>query len=409
MNFPRNSKFLFVLLLSSGLAFAGACGEAEQNGEQQQNQQENDTNQDNGDNQNGNQSPDNDNGNNQNGNNDNGEECTAHDDCEDHEYCIDGNCGDPDVAPADPTPTCKDDDAPDRCEVGDYDSFDFGPATYIDELSIADEDCCVDFTGEDGPDNTLPTLVDTVGEDLGDINDDLAEGIEDGEIAIVLEHDGLEEFEDGAEYDINFLFAEEKPDDTATIDPASFDAGAHPHALLPDAEISDEGDDIYHLSAGPGSVVLSLDLGSLIDEIDDVALDLTISNAQLEAEIDASAGDISDGVVIQNGEIGGLLEFDDLLDAINEFAGDCDCLGNPDPLAQMDEDGLIDCDDDALDAADDQCDEDDICGELANYCPAFGAATIAADIDTTGDDTDNAFSTGLNFSGSATVIDGVAD
>lgn len=433
MKFSRTLTLLCVALLSFGLAGAVACGE-----DTTDNQQANDTAQNDGDDDNQNQdndaecSTDDDcdedevceDGDCVADEDDNGDddECTDNDDCEgDHEICDDGQCieGDPYVEPAPATASCEDSDAPARC-TEDYTTFDdWGPASYVDQLAIAGEDeCCVDFTGDGNPDNELAGIADTL-DDIDDINDQIQEGIDDGEISIVLEHDGLEDVQDGEEYDINFLFADDVDDGEATIDPASFEDGTHPHALIPDAEVTDDNGS-YVLDAGPGTVVLQLDAGALTDGAVDAELELDINNATIQADFEDT--DISEGVGLENGEIGGVLRFEDVFEAINEVAEECGCLGNPETLVEFDDgdaicnlsederDDLQEGYDDFEEACDDQGDEE-FCADLGQFCPGISVITAMglADVDTSGDGDADAFTAGITFEASAVEIVGVAD
>ena len=412
MIFRRSSTLFLVLLVSAGLTFV-ACGEDTAGTEQNQDQQNQD---------------------NDNGDNDD-VDCITEDDCGTDEICQGGECI---YAPgtdtglegglADPTPTCEDSDtwkdgaAPERCDVGDYDDFEFGPGSHISQLAIAGDDCCIDFTGDGQINNELDEIASLIGSFMGDdngddgeedgdaINDMIQESIDDGDLNLVLEHEGLDAIEAGQEFDINFLFATEVTPDGAMIDPASFDSGTHPHALLPNAEIVDE-DGMLRVNAGPGSVFLSLDIGGLTDDIDlDMEVDLTISNAIIEADLVASDSSIDGGVVLENGELGGLILFDELLAVVNDLAADCECLGNPDPL--FDEEGESECDfSDHEDGEGElMCtEEEELCDMLGEYCSYISIIENLTDVDTDGSGETDAFSAGIEFGTDATVILGVAD
>lgn len=431
MKLPSSLNFLLVLLLSSGLAFT-ACGEAEDpgddRGDQQQDQQQQDDQDDDG------CESDEDCDDGDVCNESTGEcfepectEATEDEDCADDEVCEDYSCvaapEDIYVEPAEETPTCG--DGPDRCNEDPAEFEDFGPASYVDHLEIADdpdEPCCIDFTGSgefsDDPnavDNQLPNLIGILEDEDTSVNDEIEAAIDAGEIAIVLEHEGLDaddldDLDDGGEYDnLNLLFAEDVPGEEATIEPASFEDGVHPHALLIEPSIT-EVDGTYQMTAGPGSVVLSLDLASLVAEIDgNVEIDLTISNAMMRADVVGT--DISGGVQLENGEIGGLVRFQDVVTALNEFGETCECLGEPEELLDEEDECVLEQEIRDEVADEERCTgsgEEQICAELAQFCGALGFATAFADIDTTGDDDEDAFSTGLRFEASATTIAGVA-
>ena len=377
MNLKQALKLLLVLMLSSGLAFTVACGDPETGGttNQENNQNQNNQNQDIPDA----GTPDAD----------------VDDDDDDDDETVD-------LAP--PTPTCDDDDPPAKCDIDPADA-DFGTASHVSRLAIADSDCCVDFTGDGDPDNVLPDIIGLAG-DLEDVNDGIQDSIDEGSLNLVLEHDGLLELSADADFSINFLIAEEVTEDGATIDPASFDGGTHPHALVPDAGLTENGDD-FIIEAGPGSMILSLDLGALTGGEIELDLDLTISNATIIADLMGAQSTIEGGITIENGQIGGLLLIEDLIAALNTFGETCDCLGNPDAIAETSAMG-VSC---ALDDPDTStCTEDEeLCATLADNCDMLSMVGLVADIDVTGDGRPDAFSIGLEFDATPTVILGVGD
>ena len=413
MNIKHLFKLLIVVLLSTGLAMSMACGDDEgtQNGD------ENDLNvSENNDTEN-NDTENNDTENNDTENNDTENNDTENNDDpngninNDTQNNIDPNNDTPnndtEVELADEAPSCEDDDPPARCDMDDFD--DWGPATHIDMLAIADDECCVDFNEDGEMDNALYDLLnlDALDLDIDETNAGIQDSIDDGDIAIVFEHDGLAEIAAGQEYTINFLLADEIDEtDGATISPASFESGTHPHALIPDAVTAGDLD----LMAGPGTVILNLDLAALLGDADmDAELNLRISNATLDADMDAGSSSIDGGVVLHNGTLGGLLMLDDLVNALNEFASTCECLENPDSIASFDA-GMIECQTDNFPAEPDCASTgEDMCGSLAEFCPGLFLAGGAADIDVTGDGSPDAFSVGLELAGSATTIVGIGD
>lgn len=422
MNVFPHSKTFVALLLSSAVTVGAACGEQEmtvddpdQQGQQQDDQQQDDQQQD--DQQDQDELT--------------GNECTEETvdtDCEGGELCEDGYCiDDPDtdgetVSLVEPHPGCADENY-DRCSENQDNFDDYKPASYVSHLEIADEDCCIDFTDGGGfvddpkdVDNLLPDILGLMYE-RDAANDEIEAGIDQGEINIIIEHvvddadldDG--ELEAGLQYDMYFLFAEDSPDDDEVLlDPVSFDDGTHPHAWLEDAEVVDE-DGILRVYAGPGSVDLSIDLGTILPEAEGVDLDLTISNAELRADLVATS--VDGGIDLDNGQIGGLVRFQDIAETINEFGTTCDCLDNPANIIEVDgEDSECVLDAETRSDGPDDCDAygaEEICSDLAQYCGAIPFAPNFADIDTTGDEETDAFSAGLNFEAQAVDIGGVGE
>lgn len=298
----------------------------------------------------------------------------------------------PDLVLADPPPSCDDADRPARCDEDPTTFDDWSPASLITELKIADETCCFDFTDDGFINNDLPGIIGLFST-LGEINETLAESVADGTITLVLEHAGLTEAVDGAEFDINFLLAE-AVEGGVLINPASFEEGVYPEAVLPNAKLTDDNGELI-VTAGPGTVFITLELFEL-------ELELAIRNAKVEAVVVGTSED--GGVILEEGILGGVILFSDLTVAINRIASTCDCLNNPArivetngqcilPPAEDEEEGYV-------------C-EDQICDTLANFCSLVPTALIFAEIDTTGDGQNDAFGAGLTFEAGATLILGV--
>ena len=394
MNLKQALKLLIVLFLSTGLAFSVACGDDDEEEQEVNQNQDEDVGVEDA---NGGE-PD-----------ANGEDPDVNgEDPDADEPDADAGEPDPPIIP-DPVPTCDDDDAPPRCEENLDEFDDWGPASILTEL-IIDPDCCVDFGGQGGagnPDNALAQIASI--EDLDDVNDGINGSIQDGDIIIILEHDGLEAIEDGQEYDLNFLLGEEDTEDGIILDPASFDDGAHPHAVLPNAKTAANGQ--FDLTTEPGTVFLSLSIGALIgDPSVEEELELRISRATIEGTLVEATSTVEDGVVIEDGELAGLLRVDDLVDALNTFTGNCDCLDNSDILG-FDEDDEMECTLEEPEVTAGECEDDgeDLCGTLAEFCGLLEFAGAIADVDTTGDLTPDAFSLGLTFEADATTILEVGD
>lgn len=363
-----------------------------------------------------------------------GDECTVETvaaDCEEDEICDDGYCVEqPEanenndtsgeyVGEAPEVPNCVEDAAP-RCEVENYDEFEFGPASYVHELRVAGDDCCIDFTGDgeftgdpSKADNLLPDLVDVMYSAEG-ANEFIAGSIEDGAFSVAIEHAGLEEgqqLEAGDRYDMNFLFGDDVPDDgEVLVDTASFEQGVHPHALLPDAEIID-GEDGLQVHAGPAMVPMSIDLGVFLEEVSGVYIEVTISKAAVLADIVGTQ--VDGGLALDNGRVGGVVRYTDIIEGFNEYIQGCDCLHNPDALIDLDADGGGgECvlDEQTQEMGPTNCGFDraeEVCRDLAQYCDAIPFAALFADIDTTGDGDGDAFSAGLEFGATTVEIAGV--
>lgn len=342
------------------------------------------------------------------GNEDGGgdDECTEGEgDCASGEVCEDGECVVEEIG-------CDTDDPPERCEQS-FDDTDWGPMSLVDELAIADtdEECCFDFDGDDQNENAVAELLGLAGEGAGEVNDTIAENIDEGELNLILEHDGLEDPAEDDEYATNFYLGVYE-DDALMIDPTSLDGydeeeetGTYPVARMPEAELSDG-----QLTAGPGTINLSLEL------FEGTPLDLSIQQAELEAEVDEDNSSAEDGVALTDGKLGGVVGVIDVYDEINTFAENCDCLEIED-----DED-LITYDEDDLSQATTECnlpddgntcsEEDDAeapCYTLGDFCSELTFLPQVADIDTDDDGDEDALSIGATFGAEGTTVEGIGE
>jgi hypothetical protein len=334
----------------------------------------------------------------------------------------------PDLPEETQAPKCTDTPKPARCDADPATFNMWQPASVISKLVLAGEECCFDYDGNGVADNSLGTLLEDLGPTLGvDVNATIAESIADGTIAIVLEHDGLTSTNAGTTFAMNFLLAE--PSDPANpapnvaggnkylINPASFDAGTWPQARAEGSKI-EAGNKVI---AGPGRIVLRLDLLG-------IQLDLVISKARIEGELDLANSNLTDkGVAIQEGaKLGGIIRIADLFDAVNTFSSEkCSCLGytgmapRPDLISYDPADPAVGMCVEGF--AKGTCDENDqvegICITLIeDACNYLTAISAAADVRADGRaclEGDNpppcdAVSIGANIGAYGAVIEGVA-
>jgi hypothetical protein len=299
---------------------------------------------------------------------------------------------------------------PERC-AADAAAFEWGTASVITSFAIEGEAddpvCCFDYNGDGDVDNALGTLL--AGANFqGQINDSIAEGINDGSIAILLEHDGLEGPLMGgttAEFNVNFWLGEWGTDadgnvitaldpagnNPLLIDPASIDSGAQPLAYIPDAQL-----DGGAVDAGPGVFQLAIELLG-------TPLVLRVSAARVQADVDFPNSSIDGGVALTNAQLGGYVKAEDIVEAINVFATTCECLGlNGAPLL-----GDTGCSPNADAAACTDAGED-TCAQIASNCNLLSAVPALADIDADGDGELDAISIGATFTAAGATIQGVA-
>lgn len=233
----------------------------------------------------------------------------------------------PDAAPDMPVvaegESCASTPPPARCAADPATFDEWAPASVISRLELMDATCCYDYTGTGDINNSLGNTLSQLGPGLGfsleDANGAIASAIDDGSIALVLEHQGVDLA--GGPFAINFMLGEQDGDFTGPVEaggnkykisPTSFEAGVWPQARIGNAVLAGT-----KVDGGPGVVAIAINLLG-------VQLTLRIVAAQVEATVDNADA----GVKLSSGKLGGVLKVDDLVGALNDFAGtNCGCLG----------------------------------------------------------------------------------
>lgn len=335
----------------------------------------------------------------------------------------------------DELPKCGDPDEPPRCSE-DPTTVEWAPSSIINDFFIEGTDsepvCCFDYTDDGDIDNSLGLNLAGFGL-LADINTTVAESIGDGSLALTLEHEGLDALDNDDAFTVNFFLAEHDgdyggacEDDTGCtdgvctgatgdgsmdgectfgdfdlaganpvlIDPVSFDEGAQSQAYLPSAAIASSA-----VTAGPGSMKLEI-------ELFESPLQLTISLARIEADVDPAASAMDDtGVALTSGKLGGVVRTEDIFVAVNEFAeSSCACLGLGGEQLVNPADGQ--CADTPASTC--EADNEDTCVEVAGACDLFGAVGIFADVDLDGDGLADSISVGAAFTAVGANITGLS-
>ena len=324
-----------------------------------------------------------------------------------------------------PPVTCDSTPRPERCDAP-QDTFDeWAPASVISSLRIVgamgDEDCCFDFTGDGQVDNILGETLGGLNQ-LTSINDSVAGSINDGSIAVVLEHQGLSDSSN--EFSINFLLGEQSGAFTTPnadggnaylINPLSFDEGVWPNARIATATLAD------------GMVTTEAGVVGLSIELFGAALNLRISGALIEADVDATRTNLTDGtgVALVEGKLGGFVRLVDLYDTVNNFyAANCGCITGGDGTK------LIDYDMSSADTAScvkeldsSACDKNDsvqdACVTIQGQCSLVTTVAGLTDVDSTkygqqcvddltGESTCDSISLGARFEAAGANIEGVA-
>ena len=307
--------------------------------------------------------------------------------CDEGVSCQEGSCG----TAAPPAPG----------EFGD-------DVCLIDEMVIAaanePDDCCFDFDGDGQVDNGIVDLLSSLSMFLGDVDIDvsLAEGINDGSVSIVMEAQGLDDLTDDDEVGVKGYVGYFDSEGDLLIQPGSFDDDGEPLVNFTEGTI--EGG-VAHM--GPTDFQTSLPLAGFV-------LSLTIKDARGQADVSEGEAGYFD---MDDGRLGGLIPFGDLIDTINLVASGCECLDlNGGDLFELKDEDSFGCGS-AFDAANPSCSDadGDLCTGLASIADQkflvcnLGVGLISPDIDTDFNGKPDHFSVGLRFSGQADEIAGMGE
>src|SRR6056297_1470142 len=136
----------------------------------------------------------------------------------------------------DPPPSCADANPPERCDDAPGDVM-WAPSSVVASLIVEEDDvCCFEYDentpdGDDLPDSGLAGVIGILAS-LTEVNDTIAMSISSGELAVVLEHQGLAALDADAEFTVNFYVGawdaattmlEPAGGNLVLINPASFD------------------------------------------------------------------------------------------------------------------------------------------------------------------------------------------
>lgn len=294
-------------------------------------------------------------------------------------------------------------------------------ASYVHGIAVGgvggEEDCCFDFHGDGPIDNALGELLGGIAQlvGAGELNQLLADEIAAGTVVILLEWEGLESAAadiavgisgyygvtvDALGNPIASLSASDYANNVAgqgrfEVFDASFKSGVGvPLIHLPGGTIEDG-----LLTAGPGVFELSLPiLGKVIEA--------HVGGARLEAEVAMHPN--GKGLMFVDGKLGGYVSMADLFAALNTFVVDeCPCLNLTGPLVFYTDDTEPPTCDPVPDAA---CNPDDYyqgpCHTLGQVC-SVALPLIQADVDTDGNEHQDALSIGVWLDATAAELVGI--
>jgi len=307
----------------------------------------------------------------------------------------DGDMDDGDMAPEDmgeedmeeidmgPPVPCAFPSMDPACPMGDY-----GPGTFLTQFTIdasRSPVCCNDFNGDGNNDNFVGLSVIPLARTLGfaDVNMAIASEIDAGELVYLMGFSNWSNVANDTSLDAFFLTGVD--DDPMSymdnlmgtggfhVDPMSFDAMGDPISGFSIARVRNG-----KLSAFGGT--LQVRFPDLVEDVDLVLVDVTFTADVEPVGADLAAGG---GVRLTNGELGGILLRDRMLDSMNTVARNCPCLGT-DILAPNSSGTSYTC---LMDeSAGDQCVNDprDECSTIGQVqlCKTFATFSRLADVQT---------------------------
>jgi hypothetical protein len=217
------------------------------------------------------------------------------------------------------------------CQAGTCGEVGFGlgsrmSAMYIPELPEATGDesgidalagaVCLEVGGEEGPDNGLGALLETLADFGVNANEEIAGMMEEGAFNIILDFPTDTTATDYGPFDLTGYLGEiDEGTGEYMVDPASFTDSGAPMIGFDGAVIGADG----VLTAGPADFFFSIPISGL-------TLDLTISQAQAVSTITEVA---ADGVAHAGGTIGGAIFKADLASALDAAAEYCETAEEP--------------------------------------------------------------------------------
>ena len=204
----------------------------------------------------------------------------------------------------------------------------WGPASVIDTFTFPDPattPCCRDFDGDGTEDNALGNLVSALAGIGSDPNAAIAASIASGDLALVLEYDGLTTLTPPVG-GLTLGSMSGEPQCFAAPDPA----GGNVYKIRPSSLLTNTTIPRYTMRGGQIAASNALTAGPGVAEIPffGLGLSLPLRHARLEANVVPPASGLpTTGVALNQGELSGVLGLADAYDAINTFTQtSCTCL-----------------------------------------------------------------------------------
>ncbi len=280
------------------------------------------------------------------------------------------------------------------CPMGAY-----GAGTFLNFIEVVETNaCCRDLTGDGVIDNKIGQYVSILGGIGGNVNANIDEAVQAGQLAYVLEYAnwGNETFDGDLDFRV-FLGADDDLDfadnlagmGSFFLRAESFDVAQNPKWNFEDVTVNNG-----HMVARGGT--LELFFPGLLDQVQ-----MLMKNVRIEADVVPPADLASGGgVALDNGTISGALDRDLFYSSMNEAANTCTCLAKNVFVYDAADDDYK-CDIDATDEANCEFDPVSGCRFLSNRqaCQFLQLASGDIDVDADGDGTVDSFSVGVRFTG----------
>jgi len=279
--------------------------------------------------------------------------------------------------------------------------------TYRQSESESPDGCCRDFDGDGNDDSALGDLIEGLSEltgfSLSDITASTNARLSSGDLVFLFEfgQGWISAMNDsGFDFFTHTGVSKPTPWDTDgdnvpefAIDPSSLDNQGQPKSSFGMTSVSGAS-----LSASNGELFFELTLGSSSNQVD---VQFTLYQAELTADVDTANTSLGGGgeATFTNGEISGIVNDDDLFNAVNElYKQQCSCLNNQD-LYGNNGSGRYSC--------------QNTCSSGAFQCTNFGCSSGQdimydfADADADGQGGNDDFTFGMEFEAEGADITGV--
>ncbi len=306
-------------------------------------------------------------------------------------------------------------------------------ASYVWFLAVASQiesngelidDCCFDFDGDGTVDNRVGEVIRDLGGIVNvDFNGSIGQAIADGNLALVFEIAGLDDWTVDPDVVINGHYARD-----TDLDFTNNLVGEGVFEVTPNNFWPDTADARYAfeasvqggiLSAGPATFDLSVPVGDGDQRVNAKLLETRL-DAKLE-ESPSGTGVSFDGAadftanpeagIIFGARLGGVLPEAELYGGINDFmSGVCTCVSMAGPMVSFDEStNAWECAQAATidtSACDTTVQTEDICSKIGTFC-SLALTIITPDLDRDNDGRNDAFSLGAWLKGVGADITGV--